>query len=223
MTPKMLIPTIQLMSSSLSSAKRPTLSTPALLTRMLQVPCRSVTSSGSSAIRAGSATSARCVLAMASRSSMACRVVASPSVSRSTRATAHPRSARSRAVARPMPLAAPVMTATRPLRSLIVRPSSPVGGVGVVGRLGVVVVRVGLASFLVLDEVPVVDRRILRSGLDAPFVAGGGLALGFGGAAEGGVAEGDGLLALAGVVGVHDLLRHVADPADAGVEAAVLG
>ena len=159
MTPKTLMPMIQRRLSSVSSANRPTVRTPALLTRMLQVPCWASDLVGELGHAVGVRDVGDVDVALAPLASTACWVAASPSASTSTSASAQPRPASSSAVARPMPLPAPVTTATRSVELL----HRGAGHLAVRLSLGV-----GLALLLVLDELAELDACRSRAWVGRP-------------------------------------------------------
>src|SRR6266700_8311115 len=114
--PQKLIANSHSMSARLSSSKRPSSATPALLIYTLALACSARTASRKVSAAAGSATSAACSLTATPVLRAADATAASASRSRSTSARRQPRDARRIASAAPMPLAAPVTTAT-PSRS----------------------------------------------------------------------------------------------------------
>ena len=107
-----LIANSQSNSSAVSCWNMPMRPTPALFTSKLTRPWLAATAPGSACAAALSATSMTCSVTatLLPRASMA--TAARPAASRSTSARAQCRRARSRARARPIPPAAPVMTAT---------------------------------------------------------------------------------------------------------------
>src|SRR3954454_9756388 len=114
-TPMRLIETIQSQSSSRVSSKSAPRPTPALLTSRSTAG----TSSAKARICSRSDTSTRRASTSRPRARARRSVSARPSSSTSQIARFAPRLAHSRAVSRPMPLPAPVTTATRPLRSVV--------------------------------------------------------------------------------------------------------
>ena len=88
--------------------------TPALFTRMSTGPNRSTTSPTTVSMRPGSRTSRAHAAAWPPASRISSATAAAPSSVTSVAATSAPSSAKRWAVARPIPLAAPVTTVTRP-------------------------------------------------------------------------------------------------------------
>src|SRR2546429_436659 len=99
-------------SSGLVSTTGERMLTMALLTQTSIGPRRSSVSAASRAATSGSATSPRTIRAVAPNSSASRLAASRPSVERAIRPTRYPAAAKARAEALPMPLDAPVMTAT---------------------------------------------------------------------------------------------------------------
>src|SRR6266699_1935880 len=114
--PQKLIANSHSRSARLTSSKRPSSATPALLIRRFALPCSASTTSRKDSAAAGSPTSAACSLTATAVLRAADATRARASRSRSISAKPQPRDARRSASAAPMPFAAPVKTAT-PSRS----------------------------------------------------------------------------------------------------------
>src|SRR6204780_4958952 len=115
-TPQKLMPNSHSKSSSAISSNAPPSATPALLTRRSTPACAPRISFGNAATACRSETSSRCRLAFAPALAVMRSVSMSPASSRSASARLQPRFASETAIPRPMPLAAPVTIAVRPLR-----------------------------------------------------------------------------------------------------------
>ncbi len=105
-TPRKLTSIVRRKTSSGSASTGPAAEMPALHTRRCTAPCAASTASRASSTAAALATSQRCAVAFASPAAAA----SSAGSSTSSSATRAPRAAYSCASARPMPLAAPVIT-----------------------------------------------------------------------------------------------------------------